>query len=1244
MANSKFVAALLLLFFSFEAGRQGEKGPIVIDRQTLVNLSYTKICDENYMMQFNQLVFIKAFVIYEENQRLLLTPFQKSLKQKLVEYRAYVQEFLNNIDQEINNLELLPPLYIETKFKVLLRKAYTIMGREDFVPLAKEASPEHPNLKKTLEEIEAELSIQTFTPQYLEDSKEQLNNHWQVEPFTESTRYFVDTLPNALVSILEFLHENYDPKNISEDTQYLIDFFNVFGRLIGETPYHNFVLKFLTAHLGQKPLFQDKDHPKIFKKPEIFDVKAIAFTPYKKLVTVDRVFHHPDNDLYKIQNILALTNPPYVYHPNWLEFFRYEGRHIPISNKDNDETERQRVIDEGFKNIYYVYTHARQKGMVPFEMNENTQKIADTLYDFIIDTDCYTDHKNECEMSALIPHQTFSRNYIVMLALLKPFTSRPDNFDETDIPKIVTTAKNLGIVNINNNVPGIKIDIPEFNKKISRQRMSAFEDDLKKIAKPIVQANKDQPESRIKKAIAKEVKKNPQLIEETLVNYFPTLNETPATIDEIKDLFDDVEVILDKIEEDEETVSQVLIPVIKKKLPEIDFNAFDPNEMVEEDQNMFYNQVQRSIDISDRIHRWIFSVTDHPAVTIKSPFFRYLTYTSLKLKGLKANEGKEGYFKYARENEIHRRDIFVFNYLVKYKHDMDEGVDEETLEQLSVQFASENQIDLEEFQSDEYFVYFKHSFEFMIPFFNLFSLFENFDKSKKENKFRDVTEYAHHFDKLYQFLIDLRINMEMKEEEPLKYAHQNLLQCMGLVKDHIISGSEIPDVEYNPPEYEDETEDLDQELNRVKYLREYQPCKQNYSTMSGYYYFLLVEASSKHPEILADHQQYFENFFPVKTEVIYSYVNNSENWFQDSFFGYCSRTEDQVCVGEEVFRKVKDFMATATDQSDVQNLLEEKLESIETMTKHGSNMSPTIFWDVMHGISSIALGHSSNYDKTAQLFTPKRLVMGTIDSSEKTEFILQKLADKHKNVFTKYIALKYFRRGLNQSEDQKKFYSAVKYLMNNTQNLIQEMSIDDPSTMRFCKFLIFYTKDFKQFGKITDIMVQLNSIQDFFLWNPKQGVITPNEMLTITSGSDDPKIMANQIAHVFKFKSVTPQTKPTPQTKAGVQVKKGGMGGLTANKKLLANRQNDAKKLAEKVNQDEEVVVGDARQITEITETFEVESQLKEVMQTAQTKPSFALVTTGTFSKQEMIKQIKKVSVMKSEQQRRLRLLRRVLV
>lgn len=1247
MTNPKFVAALLLLFFSLNAGKEDDQEPIQIDRESLVKFSYTKICREEYMHRFDRLVFIKAFVLYEENQHLLLTPFQNTLKGNLIAYRKYVKEFLDNIDQELNNLELLPPLYIETKFNVLLRKAYTIMGKPEFVPPIKEATHEHPNLQKTLQDIEGELSIQTFTAKYLEGSKEQLKNHWQVQPFTESTHYFIETLPNALISILDYVRGNYDSTDVSEDMQYLIDFFNVFGRLIEENRYQNFILKYLTSHLGQAPKFQDEEHPDIFKNPEIFKLKNIQHPPYKRIATVDHAFHHPNDELYNIQNVLALLDPPYVYHPNWLEFFRYEGRDIPIKNTNNDEDERQRVIDEGFKNIYYVYVHARERDMIPAELNEDIQKIADILYDFIIDTDCYSNPQKNCKLSDLIPHQTFNRNYIVMLTLLKPFTSRPDDFDEIDIPKIVSTAKQLGIVNLNKNVPGLKIELPDFNKKISRQRMNDFEEDLKQIAKPILQANKDQPNSHVRKALAKEIKRNPGIVEESLVNYFPTISKTPENLDDIKDLFDDIDVIIDKAYEDEEAVSQVLIPVIRNKLPEVDFQTFDVDSLDESDKENFYTQLERSFKILEQIRKWTFTkIIDHPDVTVENPFFRYLSYTLAKNENINANEINSSYRKYAQRNEIRKRDIFVFYYLVKQKHDIDEGMDEESITEWASVLADKHSIDLEEFEMDEYFIHYKHSFEFMIPFFHLFSLFENANPKEpvdpKNLDDSDRTQYARHFDKLYQFLIDLRMNMEFKEEQPLKFAYQNLLKCMNLVRDHIITGSKIPDVDYASPENEEEElDETEQELSRLTYLKEYQPCKQNYSTMSSYYYFLIVEASSQHPEILQDHRKYFENGFAIKTEVLYEYANDSENWFNESFRAYCSKVEDQVCVGEEIFGKIKEFMKTANDSNDVREFFEEKFEAVETLTKHGSNMSPTIFWDVMHGINRISLKMTKSYDKIRNIMKPQRFVLRSGDSDKQTEFVLQRLASQHKDIFTKYIALKYYRRGVNHSETEKKMYSAVSYLLDNTENLIGELENNDLMTIAFCKFLVFYSKEYSQFEKVTNIMVQLKSIHDFLLWQDKNAVIKTEDFILVVS-KNEPEAMAKQIAHVFKFKSVTPQPKPTVQTKTVAPAKK---GALDANKKMLAARQAQMKKVADKVNQGEEqVIVGETTRITEITETIELESELEEVIQKAGVKPSVILTTKGVAPKQQIIKQIKKVSAMKDQNERRLRLLRRVVV
>lgn len=1193
MANSKFVTALLLLFLSLHAVKKGEgevveegieeteetivevsldeqidqgtylsmidpevylekekyEKNIIVTKGQMVVLNYNSICQQKHMVNFNRVVFVKAYINYEVNPNVFLDKLNEKQIKLLTNYRQSVKQFLDHIDQELVTLARLPPWYLEVKFHTLLKRAYEDLGTPEVVQNLLQNILNEPGVGPSLENLQGRLAVERLDLQYLRDAKSQLVAQRKNPTFHPSTDNFVNMLPPTLSKILHFVRNT--PSTGPNSNEYLINFFNVFGRIVPVKQYHDLVLKFFTHHLPSQPTFQDSAHPVFLTDPEIYNIPALDQIPQAKIVKIDRTFHHPHKEFNQIEGVLGVHEPSYSYHPNWLNFFKFEQREIPLKGTPEQKAE---IAKEGFKNIYYVYAHLRHEKRIPPEFDNEPTKIPDLLYDFILDTQCYATQESPCELANLIPTQTFSRNYIVMLTLLKPFTSRTGKFDPKDIEKMAQKSYDLGVADAEKNIENLQINVKEFQNIGDKKKLNLVEDAFKVTHGPKLKSQAEGPGH--KKPLKSQLRKDkmPEL-RKVFDENFTTIKDTePTKTEKVEKFVESIKVMLDKAEEKDDDFSYLLTNLIGEKIVEFEKKALNIQDIEDEDLIPVYEAHQKAFDWSVK------RIVDKFKITESSPFFKYLSYTILNKMLDNANDFGPGVFRNPVHIEMRQRDIYLFYYRVKLnsllKNKDFTGVDE-----LKSFISSREGLNVEDMETDFYFLHYQSSFEYMIHFMDLFKYFENLHVDSKDQTSEDVsqsrngnsgTEYAHIFDRLYKFLIDVRVENKFDLENPLKFAYDRLLFCLDRYSNFIIKGEELPQTtldEFKPPE---EMEEEEKEDAKNLYIKYNQPCKQTYSNMFTFYYFLMLEAYSKHEEVVSTHQNFLQTHVIVRTDEFYEYLAFSKTDINNRFTDFCTNSNDYTCLGEQLYRSFKEFLVGAKDGSlDVNSFVKEKVYMSKLMTNQQMSMSQTILWDIMSGVSRFLKKGANDYEALQKILTFKDLTYQA-ESGAREQTVLG-IPIENKQVLAQYLALRYYRKldSANDREYDQKIASGVDYLIENTSDLTAELNSLGCPRVNVIKFLLVFSRKFANVQKVVRTLISLNDFTDFFLWTTEKPKVSGNDSNLLSFGTTD-KDIARRIKHFFKFASTVPKS---------TNKKAAGFSGWNKRNQQIINEKSSASKI-----------------------------------------------------------------------------------
>lgn len=1266
MANSKFVTVLLLLFLSLDAGKNGkgevveevieeeetiievdldeqmnpnqylsmidpevfldkekEDKNLILTRGQLVVLNYNTICQQKYMVNFNRLVFVKAYVNYEENPHVFLDKLNQKQINILTSYRESVRQFLNHIDEELATLNQLPPWYLEIKFHTLLKRAYEDLGTPEEVQDMLQSILNEPGIGPSLENLKTNLKVQPLTHDYLKDAKSQLVAQRKNPKFHPSTDNFVDKLPITLSKILHFVRQN--PSTPTRDNEYLINFFNVFGKIIPKKKYYDLILKFFTHHLDSQPEFQDSSHPLILTNKDLYNVPGLNDYPQAKILKIDRTFHNTDKELDQVHDILKVHEPTYTYHPNWLNFFKYEKRDIPLTGTPEDKAE---IAKEGFKNIYYVYAHLRHQNLIPPEYDNEPTKIPDLLYDFILDTPCYKTKESPCNLANLIPTQTFSRNYIVMLTLLKPFTSRAGEFQKNDIEKMAEKSYELGVADAEKNISNLKIDVKEFQNIADTKKIGLVEDQYKVNKSNNKKTKAEGPEPR--KPLRKTDLKKSEMPEfrQTFDKNFQDIADTkPSSPDKLDKFVNALEVLLNKVEENDSDFSYLLTTLVGEKILSLENNIED---LSEEDTGRLFTTHKRTFDWTVK------RIIDKFRINESNPFFKYLSYSIAQKKLQTANSLEPSGFRNEIHREIRQRDIYLFYYRVKL-NSIEKSQDSTTIEELAKFIKDNEKIDVDEMESDFYFLTYQSSFEYMTHFMDLFRYFESEhsnvkaelsekDGDKKSDQ-NSGTRFVHIFDRLYKFLIDIRFENNFDVEKPLKFAYERLLFCLDSYSNHIIDDASLPESNLDGYEPQEGLEEEEIENDKNNYLKNVAPCKQTYSNMSTYYFFLMLEAHSKHEEVLPLHQNFLKTHIVVRTDEFYEYLNFSTTDMANRFSDFCTFSGDYTCLGEELYKNFKTYLIDAKDGGlSVDDFLREKVFMSKSMTGDEASLSAAIVWDVMSGVSRFLNNGVKNYDSFRKIMTIKDLTVQA-QSGAREQTILG-LPIENKQDLAKYLALKYHRKFDNSDMDLK-IASGVDHLLENTSDLTRELSNIECDSIPTLKFLLVFSRKFSHVQKVTRTLIGLDDFTSFFLWTTEKPKISPDSIFNILSGSTD-KDISSRIKHYFKFKSTVPASKAKKTNAVAAWNKK--------NKGVL-----------EKKSASQEVIIETASisyVTAEIESSIALEDKNKKDLKNALTKAgeTITIINPGESLAQTLGINAAVVNLIKKDRLVRLRLLRRVLV
>lgn len=1132
---------------------------VVLPKEKLITLSYDTICDQSLMKGFDQIVYLKAFIYFEESPLASLPQLKGDMVEALKKYGDSVAKFLQHINEQIAGLERFPPDFLRIKLDTMLyRVNQNVKGEEIPEPFADVRSGKNKALENSFLDIEAEMSLNPFTEVYLQHAKTQIINHSNIPEYKPVVQAFLRRLGPALDAILDYAIKNYNPSSIDPEMRYLVDFFNVFGDLLLDSnDFYQIVLNKLTHH-PVPPKFKDEQLPALMHDINTYNIRGFENSDLRKIGMVDKLFNHENGDLYRLQNIVDLHSPMYTYHPNWLEFFRYEGRNHPFAGENPDQVKK--IIDDGYRNIYYVYIHARKHNLIDPQLDTLTD-VADKLYYHIRDSKCYVDVENPCDLSDLIPRNVFANNYLIMLMLLKPFSNKPGNLDDDDVREIVNTSTNLGVVDTQKNIPGLALVFPDFKPKLIREKVKKLDEDLKDVLDSIKQANKDTDEDPYQKRqrTQKKIDNAGEIVAKKFKDLYPEIEEIPTNDDELRDYLDAINTLLEKAEEAEPELGALIVNQIGRKMR--DTPVFEPKEEEPTDEQTLpienepskekpfapepedAKTLEKRRKINGRLNDWaIQQVIGRAKLYDNHQFVKYLDYTLHKQRNKYSNTGK-AYFKYDLHNKFRNYDLYVFNYKVKEMLYKDDARMAESLEKERESMTDLTNFDFSTVNDDAAIFESIYQFEFMTDFFHLFTLFEVEHQSPGKDEAKKDATFAPIFDKIYKFLVDTRVRINLQEADPFETVWGELMTCMRVHRDHILNGDDLPD--FDDEEVLGQYEEFDSEGNspREDARLMFRPCKQSFQAYSRMYYFMLIEISSKHPQALQDHEEFFAEHSPVNTHELYQYLASikGENWFRGAFSRFCSQTEDATCIAEEVYFRLKGVLVdnkikTLDSLKIAAEFVRDKLRNLSSTQRHLSKLNAPAIWNILHGLDVYST-ETNSYSLLRDLIDVNELEI------EDLRLDIRPTDEEGVRQMAEYIALKYYRRPEGLTDNQR-VVEAVADLLDDRTDLYDKLTSESTIMAASLKFLADFAQKYSHFEMIAKAIVRAKLGAQVMRWNLVNDQLVSTMSVELAK-KERREEFVDVIYTILRFKAkVAEKAKPVAKPKTGPAAKLGGLGGL----------------------------------------------------------------------------------------------------
>lgn len=1082
MVSLKF-AIFILFSFSGVIAPPGDENLNVVDIKKLLTVTYDGVCDGQYMTNFHHVFFMKSFFNYELRPSQDFPLLNREIVEEMKKFQGILEGFIRSIQTEIAEQSKYTGFYLSNKLGFLMEKA-SLITEHPMTELSKSQQQEDKKLESDRQNLRAELLVTKLDITYLENAKKQYVQALNGEEKAHVGAFQKELLP-VLNSILKYVLKNYRKHSEEPEMRYVIDFFNVFGSLLGDKEFAEMILGHLVGH-EPKPIFKDPSHPEFIADEKLYKIDNLESSPYKPIIAVDKLFEVVDPSLRVIENIVSRHNEKYTHHPEFLSFFDIPKKENPL--KLNDPVKLKKVTDKGHKYIYYVYAHFRNEGKIP--KGKSKKEVVDILYDELLNTKCYTTEAKTCNLSQLIPPSKFNKYFVIMLTLLKPETSHPTGFSQPEIKKITETGIDLGIEEASKYVPAITDTFKDFtnsrDKSIATAVFNEIEDKLNEAAKDLqIKIDSiDDPKdfNDIKKLVEKEQDKIQDVINKGFPELIKAVKPTIEKDQNIKpediklpnfDIVDkDIEVLKNFADEQPEPQKTILDAIIKDTVGKLNDN-FANDKSPEEDIEKI-QQINKKLN--DRI---AITIAKKSNLNDMSGFIKYLTYTIQET--IKSNTNREErripFFRDEKYESLRQLDIYVFYYLaLKEKHG------EEEARQTIMYAKSAFKEDLfDAFELGTTIINQQAGLEYLSRFFSLFSQFESNQVANEDEKLEPHSQNSHpkyvsSFNKLYKFICDQRLNGEMMHEDvdTIQWKYMDL--CLKNQHHFITTGQDLIDPE-----------------GKYEELQEHHPCHLSYGDLSEIYPFYILHAYQFNANVKNLHNELFNSehseLFLVNIHKFYNYLRDSpKTTLHVLYNNFCHDVtiKDSLCYGKEIYdifvKLISENKLSSLETASVfKSLFLEKLKEIKGHFGGDEKRFRNIIWNILSGLGEKTTGdeYTSNHALHSMIYDVALLNFKTLQYEATYVSKNPEVAD-HLN---KYVALKYFLSS-QESPLSLKISKGVDYIIEKGDHVDL---ISKPTFMAgIGKLFVDYTTSIVNQKKVLDVFISHNEVQNIFIWGPKE--------------------------------------------------------------------------------------------------------------------------------------------------------------
>lgn len=892
-------------------------GDSLIDKTILENFSYNSLVNPKYVKGFDKIFFLKSFLNYESQTTTALDSIRDQIAIHLGELKEQLDEFVKTVGAVLAFNKQFPPHYIQSKARFLLNKALKFLD-PNFIPDPVDQPQEQIFVYfQNEEKILAEFGKADTDLDYLVQARGQMVMAMKVAEYDSLLKFFREALPKTLRSILVYALGNLS-KKYAEDAQlrYLVDFFNVFGRLVGEKQLAEIILNEIVPNEGPMT-YQSADFPKVLADKDLYDYNSQG-SSVDEFISADKLHNFADDVNTNLLHIMDAMRNRYTYHPQFIRFFDFTNKKNPLKSpkfltNPNSDTEANEKRDNGLRNIQKVYFFVRTMDAFPKGLKTETE-LVDYMYDIILQANFYKDEDARPSLANLMSREVFEQYYLIMLTLLKPSSSKPESaFSPDDLKVIADNIKEMKGSDVLQHVDLIKDQFPELPKSVTQKigrklidRIGKIFDDPQtgpEIKKDDEAIDPVDTENKLQKFVMDNEPELEKIIQDELPHMLdlddPETDpeESLEMINDLLEAFKDDKEVRDPLSDPEDLVKDALdnflIPVVEKifNKPDLSPKSVD---MIEKLRDRFLEDVLEKVD-------------HHGPLKETSVFFRFIQYVLMSyqhdsfnnLPAFGSSEITKLFNEFSEEEKrLLQIDIYVFYYR-KLAGDKQNA----QANKAALQIAADVFRNLFDFEIDDpEFVNIIYSYKsellYMTRFFELFDLFLD---EKAANTEHNAMFRTHEkiLARLYKFLIKVRASTNGLLYKPHLSAYKILNICMMM--------------KYAEHFGEQYSHDMAQ-------YQEYDSkaaCDFSYAELSEFYPYVTVFLGSKHPEAVKTmHMEFVQDHDLVDTQEFFKHLlhetENTKFLFGRQFDSFCKLEaaesfdfEDLLCAGHRLFTAIR---------------------------------------------------------------------------------------------------------------------------------------------------------------------------------------------------------------------------------------------------------------------------------------------------------------------------------------------------